>query len=305
MQSAPMRASRTVTALSCVVAALIVLAPAAAAAASSPFPEPWIDGTRDEPQMQVQRLDEDTYVIRQSVKTNIEAPFIFLFFGNQRTLQIDTGAGGLRIRPTIDKVISDWAAAKGIKPPPLVVAHSHAHGDHVAGDAEFADRPDTVVVGHAPEEVAAFFKIKSWPEDVVAFDLGGRVLDIIPMPGHEAAEIALFDRRTHVLLTGDALYPGRLYIPMHPTDQFDAYRRSVDRVANFTRDLGVTWILGNHIEMTRDAGRDFAMHAATHPKEHVLQLPYARLLELQDAVDKMGDEPRLEVHKDFIIYPLP
>lgn len=277
----------------------------AMAAEPAPFSDPWIDGTRDEPQMQVQRLDEDTYVIRQSLKTNIEAPFIFLFFGTQRVLQIDTGAGGLTIRPTIDKVISDWASAKGIKSLQLVVAHSHAHADHVAGDAEFADRPDTVVVGHAPEQVAAFFKINSWPEDIVPYDIGGRVLDIIPMPGHEAAEIAVFDRRTHVLLTGDALYPGRLYIPTDPTDQFDTYRRSVDRVANFTRDLGVTWILGNHIEMTRDSGRDFAMHAATHPKEHVLQLPYARLLELQEAVDKMGDEPRLEVHKDFIIYPLP
>jgi glyoxylase-like metal-dependent hydrolase (beta-lactamase superfamily II) len=281
------------------------LAAQTATAAPSPFAQPWIDGTHDEPQMQVQSYDADTYVIRQSVKTNIEAPFIFLFFGTDKVLEIDTGAGGLKIRPTIDGVISDWMSKKGIKSLQLIVAHSHSHGDHIAGDAEFADRANTIVVGHRPEQVAQFFKIHSWPEDVAVFDVGGRELDIIPMPGHEPAEIGVFDRRTHLLLTGDALYPGRLYIPMEPTDQFATYRASIDRVANYTRSLGVSWILGNHIEMTRTPGRDYPMHTATHPNEHALQLPYSSLLELQKSVDQMGPEPKLDVHKDFIVYPLP
>jgi len=42
--------------------------------------------------MQVQRYDDDTYILRQSIKTNFEGPFIFLFFGTERVLQIDTGA---------------------------------------------------------------------------------------------------------------------------------------------------------------------------------------------------------------------
>lgn len=277
----------------------------AGGAPSSPFAQPWIDGVHDEPQMQVQRVDADTFVLRQSVKTNAEAPFIFLFFGTERVLEIDTGAGGLRIRPTIDAVISDWMAQKGIKSLQLVVAHSHAHDDHIAGDSEFVDRPDTVIVGHSAQQVAAFFNIRSWPEDVATLDLGGRELDIIPMPGHELAEIAVFDRRTRLLLTGDALYPGRLYIPMDPTEQFDAYRRSVNRVVSYTRALNVSWVLGNHIEMTTTPQRDYPMHALTHPDEHVLQLPYSSLLELQQAVDAMGPKPRLDVHRDFIIYPLP
>jgi glyoxylase-like metal-dependent hydrolase (beta-lactamase superfamily II) len=303
-----MHVRQAITALCALVAGLMVISDAAADSshpASAPFAQPWINGTHDEPQMQVQRYDADTYLIRQSVKTNVEAPFIFLFFGTEKVLEIDTGAGGLKIRPTIDKVIADWMAQKGIQSLQLVVAHSHAHGDHIAGDGEFADRANTVVVGHSPEQVAQFFNIHSWPDDVAAFNVGGRELDIIPMPGHELAEIALYDRRTHLLLTGDALYPGRLYIPTDPVDQFPAYRASVDRVAHYTRSLKVSWILGNHIEMTTTPGRDYPMHAATHPNEHVLQLPYARLLELQAAVDKMGPEPRLEVHHDFIIYPLP
>jgi glyoxylase-like metal-dependent hydrolase (beta-lactamase superfamily II) len=274
-----------------------------AAAGKVPFPEPWIDGTHAaEPELQVQHYDADTYVLRQSIKTNVEGPFIFLLFGTQRVMEVDTGAGGLKIRPTIDRIVSQWTQSKGLKSIELVIAHSHAHDDHIAGDAEFSGRPNTTVVGHAPAQVAAFFKIHSWPDEVVSFDLGGRMLDIIPTPGHEPAEISIFDRRTHLLLTGDALYPGRLYIP---TNEFDTYRKSIDRVVNYTRPLGVSWILGNHIEMTQTPGRDYAIHAASHPAEHRLELPYSKLLELDGALHKMGDEPQLDVHSEFIIYPLP
>src|SRR5579864_4316290 len=67
--------------------------------------KPWINGVSpSEPQMQVQRFDEDTYVIRQSIRTNFEGPFLYLLFGKERALLIDTGAGGLKVRPTIDAV---------------------------------------------------------------------------------------------------------------------------------------------------------------------------------------------------------
>lgn len=278
--------------------------PAAAAGADAPFAAPWMDATHGpEPEMQVQRYDANTCVVRQSIATNFEGPFIFLFFGKDRVLQLDTGAGGLKIRPTIDKVIADWLQAHGQKSIQLIVAHTHSHRDHIAGDEEFTGRPDTIVVGHSPEEVAAFFKVQAWPTQIVPFDLGGgRVLDIIPSPGHQPAEISVFDRQTRLLLMGDALYPGRLYIP---NADFKAYQATIDRVADFTATRQVAWILGNHIEMTRTSGRDYAMHIPSHPAEHRLELPYASLLELRKAVDAMGELPRLEVHEDFIIYPLP
>lgn len=287
------------------VSAVAWSGPAAAAGTSdSPFAAPWIDATHGpEPEMQVQRYDANTYVVRQSIKTNFEGPFIILFFGGNRVLQIDSGAGGLKIRPTIDRVIGDWSKANGKKSIQLVVAHSHSHHDHIAGDEEFAGRADTVVVGHSPEEVAAFFNIHSWPTEIVPFDLGGgRVLDIIPSPGHEPAEISVYDRTTHLLQLGDELYPGRLYIP---TRDFKTYQATIDRVAEFTRSRPVAWILGNHIEMTQTPGRDYAMHVPSHPLEHRLELAPATLLELRTAVDAMGELPRLEVHDDFIIYPLP
>ncbi len=276
---------------------------ATAGAAAAPFPAPWINAAGGpEPVMQVQQYDADTYVLRQSIRTNFEGPFIYLFFGARKVLEIDTGAGGTKVRPTIDKVIADWTRTHGGKPLQLIVAHSHSHGDHVAGDSEFAGRPDTTVIGHAPQEVAAFFHIKSWPEEIAPFDLGGRTLDIIPAPGHEPAEIAVFDERTRILMTGDELYSGRLYIP---NGEFPTLCKSIDRVVNFTKDKHVSWVMGTHIEMTLTPKRDYAFDAAGHPQEHPLELPYSTLLELQSALHAMGEKPRLDVHNDFIVYPLP
>lgn len=282
--------------------AATLLAGPAWAAPKPPF-APWIDGTAaSEPQTQTQRYDRDTYVIRQSVKTNFEAPFLYLLFGKDRALLLDTGAGGLKIRPTVDAAIDQWLAEHHRTSIPLVVAHSHSHGDHRAGDVEFKDRPDTVVVGWTAPDVAAFFKIASWPQDIVKFDLGGRVLDVIATPGHHPSHIMIFDERTRWLLSGDALYPGRLYIP---DGAFADYRASIDRVVAFTKTRRVRYVLGAHIEMTREPGKDYRDLARTHPDEHALELPYTELLALQAALHAMGDTAKRDVHADFIVFPLP
>ncbi|THD62209.1 MBL fold metallo-hydrolase [Phenylobacterium sp.] len=289
-----------------IAAALVLAFPAAALPATAlakPLFAPWIDGTAaSEPQMQVQRYDADTFVIRQSVKTDFEAPFLYLLFGKDRALLLDTGAGGLKVRPTVDGVIADWLAAHHRASIPLVVAHSHSHGDHTAGDPEFKDRPDTVVVGWTARDVATFFKIAAWPRDIVTFDLGGRALTVIPAPGHHPSHIMIFDPKTRLLLSGDSLYPGRLYVPLN---LFTDYRDSIDRVAGFTKDRHVSHILGAHIEMTATSGKDYPQAAPAHPNEHVLELPYSDLLELQAALHRMGDSVARDVHDDFIVSPVP
>ena len=287
---------KLIVAIAC---ALVLATPAAA----RPLFAPWIDGTQSgEPEMQVQRYDRDTFVIRQSVKTNFEAPFLYLLFGKDRALLLDTGAGGLKVRPTIDELIGQWLAEHRRTAIPLVVAHTHGHGDHHAGDSEFRDRPDTTVVGLTAPDVAAFFGIADWPRDIVKYDLGRRTLDVIPTPGHHPSHVMIYDERTRLLLSGDSLYPGRLYVP---TDQFAAFRDSIDRVVGFTKGRRVAHVLGAHIEMTASPGQDFPDGAKTHPNERVLELPYADLLELQAALHAMGDTARRDVHSDFIVFPTP
>ena len=286
---------------------LVLLAAPATHAAGTPTHsqlfEPWINGvSAGEPQMQVQRYDADTYVIRQSIRSNFEGPFLYLLFGSERALLIDTGAGGLKVRPTIDRVIAQWATRHHRTSIPLIVAHSHSHGDHHQGDAEFQDRPDTTVVGLYPKDVADFFKIADWPGQIVAYDLGDRVLDIIPTPGHQSAHIMVFDRRTRLLFSGDSLGPYRLYIPVN---EVKTYRDSIDRVAAFAKDKHVSWILGAHVEMTSKPAELIPDEAPSHPHEHVLEISYSNLPELQTALHAMGDDLEQQAHRDFVIFPRP
>lgn len=287
-------------------AALIAMAILLGAAAPAPTPlqfAPWIDGTtKSEPETQVQRIDADTFVIRQSVQTNFEAPFLYLLFGKDRALLIDSGAGGLKIRPAVDRLIEAWRAEHGGRPVHLIVAHSHGHGDHHAGDEEFRNRPDTDVVGLTPKEVAAFFGITHWPSDIGRFDLGDRILDVIPTPGHQPAHIMVYDVRTQLLFSGDMLYPGRLYVPLN---MFDTFRASADRLAAFAATHPVRALLGAHIEMTTTPGQDYPMEAATHPLEHPLPLPPSAIDELQKAAVAAGPTPQIDRHSDFIVYPVP
>jgi glyoxylase-like metal-dependent hydrolase (beta-lactamase superfamily II) len=253
----------------------LLLATSATGAADLPLHsllfKPWINGvSAGELQMQVQRYDDDTYVIRQSIRTNFEGPFLYVLFGSDRALLIDTGAGGLTVRPTIDRVIAEWAARRHRISIPLIVAHSHSHGDHHQGDAEFQDRPDTTVVGLYPKDVADFFNIADWPNQIVPYDLGGRVLDMIPTPGHQSAHIMIFDRKTRLLFSGDSLGPYRLYISMN---EAKTYRDSIDRVEAFTKDKHVSWILGAHIEMTTKPGELIPDEAPSTPTSTCSRFP--------------------------------
>ncbi len=268
------------------------------------FAERWIDGTNgDEPATQVQALDADTFVIRQSVRTNFEAPFLYLLFGRDKALLIDTGAEDGRIRPTIDRLVADWLLKHKRTSIPLLVAHSHSHGDHVAGDSAFRDRPDTTVVGHKSADVAAAFGIGKWPDEIVRFDLGGRALSILPTPGHQAAAIMVYDPRLKILLSGDTLYPGRLYVPVNFMDD---NRASIARLSAFVARHPIRAALGAHIEMTSAAGKDYSHEAPTHPDEHRLELPASMIAELREGLKAKLDTPdQPQIHDHFIIVPVP
>ncbi len=110
-------------------------------------------------------LAPGTVLIRQSKDVTFEAPFILLLLGERRALLLDTGAvDGTTLRETVDRLVADWRSTR-TKPDAydLVSRNTHGHGDHVAGDAAFADRPHTTVVGHDVDAVRAHFRITDWP----------------------------------------------------------------------------------------------------------------------------------------------
>jgi hydroxyacylglutathione hydrolase len=136
--------------------------------------------------------------MRQSKAVHFEAPFIFLLFGNERALLLDTGATAdparFPLRSTVDRLVAEWLAEHPRESYELVVAHTHGHGDHKAGDRQFADRPQTTVVAPELDAVREFFGFAAWPGPNVAFDLGGRVLEIAAIPGHHPSPSRTWSR---------------------------------------------------------------------------------------------------------------
>ena len=250
------------------------------------------------PDFQVHRYNEDFYILRQSACTNYEKPFLYLLFGSERALLLDTGAGKVDVAGTVQRVIDAWLARRGRSSIELVVAHSHAHGDHVAGDPQFANRAHATLVGRDTAAVRRFFGITRWPEEIVQYDLGNRVLDVIPIPGHQPAGIALYDRRTGVLLSGDTFYPGRLYVR-----DTAAFARSIDRLVAFTARVPVVHILGTHIENSATPFVDYPVGTVNQPSEHRLELTRAQLVELDSVVTAMRGRFVRTVRRDFTVWP--
>jgi hydroxyacylglutathione hydrolase len=268
----------------------------------------WIHGTRGrrapaDPKIQVYAYDPHSYVLRQSKAVSYEAPFLFLLFGNDRALLLDTGASKKpegSVREIVDGLISTWLAEHPRDDYELVVAHTHGHNDHVAGDEQFAGRPATTVVSRPLAAVQEFFGFTSWPDQVVTLDLGGRVLEITGSTGHHRAAITVYDPWTGFLLTGDTVLPGRLYAFDYP-----AFLATMDRMVEFAASRAVTHVLGCHIEMTTSPGRDYPLGCRYQPDEPPLQMSMEQLVAVRDAARSVAGRRGRHVFDDFQIFNSP
>ncbi|MEV6028251.1 MBL fold metallo-hydrolase [Streptomyces sp. NPDC052036] len=267
----------------------------------------WIHGSpsakhNSDPDIQVHGYDEHTFVLRQNMAINYEAPFLFLLFGNDQAVLIDTGATACAeyfpLRRTVDELVAQWLARHPRDGYGLLVLHTHPHGDHVAGDAQFAGRPATKVVGADRSTAWEYFGFAEDPDAVARIDLGGRVLECLATPGHHEAAVTFYDPSTGFLLTGDTVYPGRLYI-----QDWAAFTRTIDRLIEFSERRPVTHVLGCHIEMTREPGVDYPIRTTYQPDEPALEMTTRHLREIRAALAEVGDRPARRAGPDFILCP--
>jgi hydroxyacylglutathione hydrolase len=228
---------------------------------------------------------------------------MFVLFGDARAVLIDTGATEspelFPLRATVDGLITQWLERHPRTDYELVVLHTHSHGDHVAGDGQFVDRPDTTVVPAGASEAYAYLGLTADLDRLGHLDLGRRVLDCIASPGHDEAAVTFYDPRTGLLLTGDTVYPGRLYVRDWP-----AFVATIERLNAFAETHPVSHVLGCHIEMTTTPGKDYPIRTVYQPDEPPLELSVGHLRDLRAAIEELGDRPGRYVYDDFIIYHL-
>jgi hydroxyacylglutathione hydrolase len=241
----------------------------------------WNEGSKDciknpQPPIQVHRYNAETFILRESLCATYEAPFIYLLIGKTKALLIDTGAvADAKTMPLAQTVISLLANEESKLP--LMVVHTHGHLDHRSGDNQFRALPDVEVVPTDLESVKSRLGLANWPNDIGQIDLGDRVIDVIPTPGHYPSHVAFYDRQTGLFFSGDFLLPGRLLIEDTIADV-----ASARRVAEFVEERPVTYVLGAHIELDESGKTFFATRY--HPNERPLQLTKQDLLALPGIV---------------------
>ena len=258
----------------------------------------WIHGAEDcevtdDPAIEVYRYDHDTYVLRQSKCLSFEAPFMFLLLGTKTALLIDSGA----TKDVIEFPLYDTVRSLAVDREILLI-HSHNHGDHKRGDAQFEGKSGVTIVEPSRNGVDKFFGFTNWPYDESLLDLGGRELIVLPTPGHQEEAITVYDPKTQWLLTGDTVYPGYIYIK-----DWQAYQSTIKRLVLFAQSHTVSSVLGSHIEMTSSAGKYYPIGTTFQPEEASLVLDPVILLELNNALDS-SDKPSEIQLDELIVSPM-
>lgn len=146
----------------------------------------------------------------------------YLVLGTEKALLIDSGAGETDVKSVCEEITKL----------PIMLVNTHYHDDHTSANKDFSD-----VYMH-PADVR---KLKEWNQitpvsEGYVFELGGRQLEVIEIPGHTPGGIALYDREANIMFTGDTV--GKMPIFLVPGDcDLDAFEASLKKLLKFDADM--------------------------------------------------------------------
>lgn len=126
----------------------------------------------------------------------------------------------------VEKVILPALGQLGIAPEQLhALVLSHAHGDHSGGLTGLTRHaPQMCVLAQAPEKYTA--PVRAVQDQELLFGS----IDALHLPGHTSDCLGLYDRRTHTLLSADALQWRGIGRYGCAVTYPDAYRKTIERI---------------------------------------------------------------------------
>ncbi|MBC7123857.1 MAG: MBL fold metallo-hydrolase [Pseudothermotoga sp.] len=147
---------------------------------------------------------------------------MYLIEGDEKVLLIDTGMGKGDLKAFIGTLTQK----------PLEVVITHAHWDHIMQ----ADQFETVYLNHKDFQLIEMFNLEVNYKDFLdvkephVFDLGGRSLEVIEVPGHTPGSIVLLDRKNGLLFSGDAVGAGHTWMHLPGCLPLSVYLESLKRL---------------------------------------------------------------------------
>lgn len=143
----------------------------------------------------------------------------FLFEGTEKALLVDSGFGTGNIKETVDTLTEL----------PVILVNTHADRDHIGCNALFEkafmhpaeyDRYyQSAMAGHAICPL--------WEGEII--DLGSRHFEVILIPGHTPGSIALLDAENRILISGDSVQAGGIFM-FGPGRNIEAYIVSMEKL---------------------------------------------------------------------------
>jgi len=255
--------------------------------------------TDDSEPLDILKLDKQTFILRQNKCDTFEAPFMYLLLGSDKALLFDTGAiEDANISPVameVERLMQQYSPHLALT---LIVLHSHGHADHKAGDKQFIDKNTVTVVSSDVKKAAVELGFHSGFSETQTLKLGNRNISIIPTPGHHADAITIYDEKHNILLTGDTLYPGLIYVK-----NWEAYKESINLIYSFSEQNKVAAVLGGHIEMSTAPFELYPIGSSYQPSEVPLLLQKQDIDALYKALKEEPESKRMEFEK-FAIQPM-
>lgn len=209
----------------------------------------------------VHRLDDDvTYICEPHIQEFYRCN-IWHVRGRDRDMLVDSGMGVVSLREWVPLVTERE----------LIAVASHTHFDHIGCHHEFecravhsaeADllanptRENTLADPYVTDEIfdalppepycSRCYAVKRAPatrilEDGDVIDLGDRQFEVVHTPGHSPGGIALYEKATEILFSGDILYDGPLIEDTYHSNAAD-YLASMERLLR----LPVRLVHGGH-----------------------------------------------------------
>lgn len=152
---------------------------------------------------------------------------LFLIAGERRAVLVDSGFGGnAELRREAEELC-------GL---PVELVHTHGHGDHTGGDALWEE------VWLHPGDWPEYRRMRGETtclrplEDGMVFDLGGRKLEVLHIPGHTPGSVALLDRKHRLLFSGDTVMTQPVFL-MPPNGCPKEFRESLGRLKGLSGEF--------------------------------------------------------------------
>ena len=148
----------------------------------------------------------------------------YLFVGDDSALVIDTMYESSNVYDEVRK-ITDL---------PLEVVLTHGHPDHIGGLAAFAgstvyiDEDDVYMLPAATENIKTI-------KDGDKISVGDFEFEVIEIPGHTRGSVALLDKKSGVLITGDSVQEGPVMMFDEECDM-ETYAASMKKLMSYSSD---------------------------------------------------------------------